>query len=311
MTGTITGLTPTDYDPDEYAATCAAFLAEHPDYRVLKRFTPRDFYTPVTPIADEAPLKTALFVDVETTGLDTDKERVIELAMVPFEFDTAGNIYGVGAGESWFSDPGISIPPAITELTGITDEMVQRKAIDGTRVRQLLAGASLVVAHHADFDRRMLERVDAQFAAISWGCSYREVEWERFGCTSKKLEHILASTCREFYSAHRALDDCYVGVHLLAAATLDGRTAFSYLLDSVRQPTARVYAMGAPFSAKDALKLRGYKWSDGTGGKRKAWYLDVKLALNDEARWLHTIGVDMPEVVKLTARDRFSVRADV
>jgi DNA polymerase-3 subunit epsilon len=293
-------------------------LEQSPDYRVLRRFHPRDRYASYPDIIDQViddvgpPLKTGLFLDVETTGLDTESDRIIELAMVPFEFDENGNVYDVREGVSWFDDPERPISAEVTALTGITNEMVKGKRIDGARVVAELANASVVIAHNADFDRRMAERRHADFARISWGCSYREVEWERFGCTSKKLEHILAATCHEFFDAHRALDDCYVGIHCLATAQLDGRTAFSHLLDSVRAVTNRVWALGAPFSVKDALKARGYRWSEGSGGKPKAWFKDISATdvLGEEA-WLRSVaGVFSPSFDKHTARERYSVRCD-
>lgn len=301
----------------EHIAEAVALLEATGDFRILQRFEPHDHYAQTPDVIDQVmdnygpPLKTALYVDVETTGLDTERDRVIELAMVPFEFDQLGNIYTVGAGESWFSDPGMPIPPEITKLTSITDEMVLRKSIDANRVQQQLAGASVVIAHHADYDRRMLERVDSAFRTISWGCPHVEVPWrDRLGCTSAKLVHILAETCGEFYDAHRALDDCFVGIHVLATAQLDGRPVFAHLLDSVRKPSMRIWAIGAPFPTKDRLKAHGYAWSDGTKGTVKAWYRDIALA--DEAserEWLRkNADCWAPTAIQVTARDRYSRR---
>jgi DNA polymerase-3 subunit epsilon len=71
-------------------------------YRVLRRFRPRARYTvaqdaqadtlaDVThrigrPSAPPTALRTALFVDVETTGLDATADAVIEFAAVPFTY---------------------------------------------------------------------------------------------------------------------------------------------------------------------------------------------------------------------------------
>jgi len=57
-------------------------------------------------------------VDVETTGLETDTCRIIEIGVVRFE---RGQV-----AERWGSlvDPGEPIPAKVTEITGITDEMV-------------------------------------------------------------------------------------------------------------------------------------------------------------------------------------------
>ncbi|WP_277909530.1 exonuclease domain-containing protein, partial [Acetobacter okinawensis] len=50
------------------------------------------------------------------------------------------------------------IPPDITALTGITQEMVAGKTIAPEEVAQFAAQAALIVAHNARFDRLFAER---------------------------------------------------------------------------------------------------------------------------------------------------------
>lgn len=292
--------------PDPEVA--ATLLRANPDYRVLRRFVPRDRYGEAD-LALKAGVKVGLYVDVETTGLDTATDQIIELGLVPFEFDHCGNIYSVGAGFNFFNDPGIPIPPEVTALTGITDADVKGKTIDHAIVSLALEEAVLVVAHNADFDRKMIERPLPGFINRAWACSYREVGWERFGCAGGKLQYVIQGACGEFYEAHRAIDDCRAGVHVLAAAQLDGRTALSYLLDSARLPTLRVWAQGAPFGMKEALKKRGYRWHDGATGRSKCWYRDsTHDEIDAEMRWLNDRLV-RGQVDRFTALDRYSVRA--
>ena len=52
-------------------------------------------------------------------------------------------------------------------------------------------------------------------------------------------------------------------------------TALATLLARARQPSARVWAERSPFDLKDVLKARGYKWSDGSEGAPRCWYVDV------------------------------------
>ena len=55
----------------------AAALEATGEYRVLRKITPRA----VIAHSDGSPTKTALFVDVETTGLDPERNEIIELGM--------------------------------------------------------------------------------------------------------------------------------------------------------------------------------------------------------------------------------------
>jgi DNA polymerase-3 subunit epsilon len=68
---------------------CIKQLEATGDYRIIKRFTPVTSYCE----PNEAEKRVGIFLDTETTGLDVDADKIIELAMVPFEFDASGRIY--------------------------------------------------------------------------------------------------------------------------------------------------------------------------------------------------------------------------
>jgi DNA polymerase III subunit epsilon len=71
-------------------------------YRVIRRFRPRRRYAE----EDGAPKKHALFIDLETTGLDHGADAIIEFCGVPFEYGPAdGRIYGVGEPVVYLEDP--------------------------------------------------------------------------------------------------------------------------------------------------------------------------------------------------------------
>src|SRR3546814_2417440 len=71
---------------DAHLEALAAQLNASGNYRVLRRLLPRTVVT----AADGTPTRTGLFIDVETTGLDHQKDEVIELAMVPFTYSLDG-----------------------------------------------------------------------------------------------------------------------------------------------------------------------------------------------------------------------------
>ena len=184
--------------PTEHEAM-AQTLAQHPDFRVLRR---------LQPVADYGglhgqPTQRVIVLDTETTGLDSKTESIIELAMLSVLVDAATGlpVGPVSIYES-FEDPGKPIPPQITEITGIDDSMVQGQRIDDTAVRDLVAQADLVVAHNAGFDRPFVEARFPVFAGKAWGCSFQGIDWKKEGSGSAKLE-FLASERGWFYDAHR------------------------------------------------------------------------------------------------------------
>ncbi|MEZ5650342.1 MAG: exonuclease domain-containing protein [Burkholderiaceae bacterium] len=99
------------------------------------------------------------FVDVETTGMSPQRDRVIEVAVVRLRMPRDG--WGPPAVERFCSlvDPQRAIDPGIRFLTGITQERLQgapRFEAVAARLSETLEGA-LFVAHHARFDHGFLK----------------------------------------------------------------------------------------------------------------------------------------------------------
>ncbi|MEX2543309.1 MAG: 3'-5' exonuclease [Trueperaceae bacterium] len=259
--------------------TCAAALEASGEYRVLRRFVCPCSY------CDEAEvnLRRGIFLDVETTGVDAKSDRVIELAMVPFEYSDDGRVFGVGEAFTGLQDPERPLSPFITGLTGLTDEQLRGQRIETDDVRSFVSGVSLVVAHNAGFDRPFFERSFPDLEPLPWACSVREVPWSQLGVEGKKLEY-LAYRCGVFFDGHRAEVDCQVGIHVLASDWLgDGTTALGSLLESSQRVGARLWAVGSRFETKDQLKARGYRFDGG----RKVWYRDLPAeSLDAERLWL-------------------------
>jgi len=265
-------------------------LEASPDYRVLRRFVPPTRYHD----GDGSSTATALVVDVETTGLDPVRERIIEFCGVPFEYERdSGRILTVGPAVSFLEDPGRPISEEITRLTGITDAMVAGKTIDETAVGQLVAGAGLVIAHNAAFDRPFVDRRLAAFKDKFWACSQREVPWKSLGASSGALEFLLMKRCGLFFDGHRADADCHALIRLLQEPFDDGTLPLRHLLESARTPSWRVWALNAAFDKKDALKQRRYRWSNGEGGLPKAWYKGMSAGeCEAEQEWLKQVIYD-------------------
>ena len=106
--------------------TMAAALDATGEYRVLRKLKPRREIQPHGGVA----ARTALFVDVETTGLDPERNEIIELAMVPFTYGADGSIFGTGEPFHGLREPDEPIPAEITAITGIDHAMVTGKSID-------------------------------------------------------------------------------------------------------------------------------------------------------------------------------------
>jgi DNA polymerase-3 subunit epsilon len=277
---------PAPLDADEFDALegMARSLTASGWYRVVRKFEPRDRYA----AEDGSDKRLALYVDVETTGLDVARDQAIEVGAVLFEYGVGdGRIFAIRELYSAFEDPGRHIPDAVTRMTGITDQMVAGQRIDERALESLVQQAALVIAHKASFDRGFLERRLPVFATKPWACSRDDVPWREHGCASSSLDYLLYRHCAKFYNAHRALDDCLAGVHALATPLVNGSLPFALLLDSARRPLVRIWAVGSAFEVKDALRARGYRWNGGEDGRPKSWYLETAAQnRNSETAWL-------------------------
>jgi DNA polymerase-3 subunit epsilon len=291
---------------EQTLAAMAEALSRSADYRVLRRMVPRTSFTPPVALS-----KTAILLDVETTGLDQRKDEVIELGMVKFDYLPDGRIAGIRDVFSSFNEPLEPIPPEVTALTGITNEMVVGHRIDEAAVSSFADDAVIVIAHNAGFDRKFAERYWPVFQRKAWGCSATEIEWRKHGFEGSRLGYLL-NGAGFFHQAHRAVDDCHALLEILAFELPTTRSpALAVLLDRARKKTMRVWAEQSPFDLKDSLKRRGYRWSDGSDGRLKSWYVDVdESRLDDEIAFLKSeIYLREPRLQTLTAFDRFSIRA--
>lgn len=258
-------------------------LEQHPDFRVLRRLVPiLDFGPAASPTTAR---QRVLVLDTETTGLSHPTDRIIELAMLLVEVDTAcGLPVGPVACFEGFEDPGMPIPPVAREVTGITDEMVKGHRLDDPQVEAMVAQADLIVAHNAGFDRPFVEARFPCFAGKAWACSFMDIDWKAAGAGSSKLS-ALANDQGWFYDAHRALVDCHALLHVLAKPVgKSATTGLSQLIAAASRPSFKLRATGSPFESKDKLKGRGYRWD----ADAKVWTctLASQEQLDAELAWL-------------------------
>jgi len=172
--------------------------------------------------------------------------------------------------------------------------------------------AVIVIAHNSGFDRKFAERYWSIFEQKAWACSATEVDWRSHGFDGAKLGYLL-NGAGFFHHAHRAVDDCHALLEILDfKLPTTGAPALGLLLDTARRRTIKLWAEQSPFELKDSLKRRGYRWSDGTDGRPRSWYVGVpETAVDDEIAFLkaeiYLRDVQLPQQM-LTAFTGFSVR---
>lgn len=227
-------------------------------WRLLRRLQiPERFNDPTG-----AQIKKAVVVDVETTGLSTENDDVIQLAILPFDYEPeSGRILTVhkNAAFSGLREPSVPISEEASLITGITDEMVSGKVIDDDAVAQTVADADLVIAHNAYFDRAMVERHWPCFVEKPWACTATSIEWLKEGFSAGKLDY-LGMQFGWFYDGHDASVDCEACLALLSETLpKSGKRIMSAVREAALKSDYLVRAVGAPYELRDMLKQRGYR----------------------------------------------------
>lgn len=257
-----------------------------------------------------------LCIDTETTGLNHTEDKIIELGIVAFEFNPmTAEIISIADSYNGFEDPDRPLSKEITEITGITDEMVAGQVFDDDRVRALADKATLVIAHNSNFDRKFVEDRYPAFASLPWACTISQLDWNQERISSRSLEYLLYKCGGYFINAHRALDDAegVLGL-LLENFPVTRMPIFKTLLEKANEMSSKISAIGAPFDKKDILKQRGYRWNDGNNNGVKGWWTNVPQHLEeDELAYLAKEiypGANTESVVvsRIDAYARFSVR---
>jgi DNA polymerase III epsilon subunit family exonuclease len=146
-------------------------------------------------------------VDVEATGLNTKEALVIEVGMVRFERGQVADRWGT------LVDPGVPIPAKVTEITGISDEMVQGKP-SFRDIKWDVYGRlrdRIFVAYNTPYDwgvlESELERVGLSMPAVP---TLDPLVWSRQLMPAER-RHRLGAICKKLDipldNAHRAEHD--------------------------------------------------------------------------------------------------------
>jgi DNA polymerase-3 subunit epsilon len=261
-----------------------------------------------------AAARTGIILDTETTGLERTDE-VVELAMLRFRFDEGG-ILALDEVFTQMREPSVPISEEASRITGITAEMVAGKRITDEQVSAFLEGTELVIAHHATFDRPMVERSfpSVGFDRLPWHCSLEQVDWPARGKKGRSLESVVLSE-GYVYGSHRADADVIATAFALHAIATE--TAFAEMLRNGDMETIQVIAKDSRFEAKDALKAAGFKWSnDGSDAfGHRAWHKQIpdspegKASMSDLIRRMDVYGKEMSlPAYRMTPVNRYSGR---
>lgn len=149
---------------------------------------------------------TFICFDIGTTGLSAARDKITEIGAVKVENGVITDTF------STFANPEMPIPQKITQLTGITDDMVKDAPSQSDAVGAFLefAGDNVLVAHNAPFDTSFIAKAcedmgrEYNYTSIDTVAISRAILTDIKNC---KLDTVAKFLRLGDFNHHRATDD--------------------------------------------------------------------------------------------------------
>jgi DNA polymerase-3 subunit epsilon len=217
-----------------------------------------------------------LALDLETTGLDIEKDEITEIGWVLKDTEIDKPLLT----EGYMLKVSVPVPKIITEITGITDEILgefgQDPAFIFSRLIDVIQTHKVeyVVAHNGEnFDKPMLhnnmKRQNLVLPPLEWIDTRSDVRYP-----GHVKNRNLVALCAEhgFLNPfpHAALFDSMATMRLLSSYPIEE------VLEYRSAPNVIVRAM-VTYEERDLAKAKGFRWQE-VGGKmfKKQWVKQIK-----------------------------------
>lgn len=248
-------------------------LIEHPsEFRILRKITPYHLQNAIqanlegyNPNASD--IIRFCIMDFETTGFKHGLDVAVEIGLIKLDFSPSQGKLRLVKTLRQLEDPGFPLPEVITQVTGLTDDMLEGQEFIDEEIADFLKDCQVMIAHNAAFDRKFFDIRFPELSNMRWGCSVKDVDWYGLGFESAKLEYLLIQH-RHFYEGHNALNDCNAMVQLF----LYRPQQLAQILEAAQQPSYKVKGFGIPFEQKDVARESGFQWDP----KEKVWHITCK-----------------------------------
>ncbi len=159
-------------------------------------------------LADPVAEASYCVVDLETTGLDLERDVIINAAAVKIKKGRITKVY-----ESYIKPP-FPVPEESIQWHGLRDEMLVDKPTIGEVLPEFLnfIGDSIITGHHINFDIRMIDRHVREY----YDCSIEGTPWLDTmllhklvvdNNTSTELDDLMNVYSVDCNARHRALGD--------------------------------------------------------------------------------------------------------
>jgi DNA polymerase-3 subunit epsilon len=153
-------------------------------------------------------IKNILIVDVETTGLNPDKDDLIEVGALLFNLEHKVVL------QTWSTLLYCENNP-VQHINNINPLWTHSLCLNNAFIasfQHLVDAADCIVAHNAQFDKGFLLHPEIIFACFipvekPWVCTRNDFPWP-VNLTGRKLQDVCRAMGVPYINAHRSLADC-------------------------------------------------------------------------------------------------------
>lgn len=217
-------------------------------------------------------MKRVLILDTETTGLDPEKDAVIEVGAILYSVGSASALTSFSTLLAAGANPAEPInrisEAALAEAGGVLS-----RENAWLYVFSMAEKADAIIAHNAEFDRRFAP--DPLRKGRPWICSKNDLEWPKQTALGMSLVGLALAHDLGVSHAHRALTDCDLLSRLLTRAQELG-TDLGKMLARGMRPKCEAIAM-VSYDEREKAKTAGFSWDPG----RRVWFR--RMAIEDVA----------------------------
>jgi len=215
---------------------------------------------PLAPAPTQRTPGRLLILDTETTGLEPRNHQCIEVGALLFDVPHRAVLSQISFLLPCQSNDAEAINGIAAAVTRLSQPWPQALAYFQT----LVAGADVVLAHNAAFDRQWFGHGHLPAIEKPWLCSMEDLRWpsERNLRATPSVRDLALAYGVPVWAAHRALTDCiYLAQVFVRCDDLEG------LLAAGLEPR-QLYRAQLPYEERHRARQAGFRWNDPVP---KAW----------------------------------------
>jgi DNA polymerase III alpha subunit (gram-positive type) len=212
-------------------------------------------------------------LDFEATGLDKNKDRIIETALVLY---STGQNRILESTSFLVQSDGVAVTDEITEITGITQVAVDKFGYDVTtnleEIDNYISQSDAVLAHNGlRYDKQMLDnsvrRLQFKMTEKVWIDTMTDIP----GVKGEKLITMCAQSDILMPSAHGAMIDASSTLEMAKRHAKDPAKSFEKMFERAQSPLVLIQSHQDRRSNADAKKFK-FRWNP----DNKIWWKPVK-----------------------------------